>query len=93
MSEMEVHLLINGPVAGRVLRINTSLQVLEGAVLSDLLEAAEGQIGIDILTPLREGSEHPVILLSGENLELPTGLEQPLQDGDEVVVLQGIAGG
>jgi molybdopterin converting factor small subunit len=42
---------------------------------------------------LRKGSEHPVILLCGEYLELPTALDHPLKEGDEIVILQGIGGG
>ena len=90
---LEVHFSIHGLIAGQVLRLNTSVQLQEAATLTQLLEVVGPQIGIDILTLLREGSEHPVILLSGENLELPAGLEQRLQDGDEVVILQALAGG
>jgi sulfur carrier protein ThiS len=32
-------------------------------------------------------------LLCGEYLELPTALDHPLKEGDEIVILQGIGGG
>lgn len=90
---MDVHLSIHGPLAGRVIRMNTSVNLQDNATLTDLLEVVGRNIGVDLLTQLSEGNEFPVILLSGENLELPAGLKQPLQDGDEVAILQAIAGG
>ena len=90
---MEVHLSIHGPLAGRVIRMNTRVNLPDKATLTDLLEVVGQNIGVDILTQLHEGKEFPVILLSGENLELPAALEQQLQDGDEVAILQAIAGG
>ena len=90
---MEVHFSIHGPIAGRVLRLNSSVQLPEAVTLANLLEVVHPEIGVDLLTLLREGREHPVILLNGLNLELPSGLEQQLQNEDEVVVLQAIAGG
>ncbi len=90
---MEVQFSIHGPLAGRIIRMNTSVHLHDSATLTDLLEVVGQKIGVDILTQLSEGNEFPVILLSGENLALPAGLEQPLQDGDEVAILQAIAGG
>jgi molybdopterin converting factor small subunit len=90
---IDVQLSIHGPIAGRVLRLNTNVQLQNNATFAELLEVVEPQIGVDILTPLREDSYYPVILLNGENLEMPADLEQPLQDGDEVAILQAIAGG
>jgi molybdopterin converting factor small subunit len=91
---MEVQISIHGPLAGRVIRLNTRVTLPDDkATLTDLLVVVGQNIGVDILTQLDGGKEFPVILLSGENLELPAGLEQPLQDGDEVTILQAIAGG
>jgi len=90
---MEIQFSIHGPVAGRVIRMNTSVNLHDKATLTDLLEVVGNNIGVDILAQLSGGNEFPVILLSGENLELPAGLEQQLQDGDEVAILQAIAGG
>ena len=90
---MEVHFSIHGPLAGRVIRMNTSVNLQNNATLTDLLKVVGRNIGIDLLAQLSEGNEFPVILLSGQNLELPAGLEQSLQDGDEIAILQAIAGG
>ena len=90
---MEVRFSIHGPIAGRVLRLNTSVKLPKTANLEQLLEVVGLQNGIDILTLLRKGSERPVILRNGEYLELPAAFVQPLQDTDEVVILQAIAGG
>ncbi|PKO08482.1 MAG: hypothetical protein CVU40_15510 [Chloroflexi bacterium HGW-Chloroflexi-2] len=90
---MEVNLTIHGPIAGQVLRLNTSVQLQEQSTLAQLLKAARPQIGADLSAILRKGSEHPVILLCGEYLELPTALDHPLKEGDEIVILQGIGGG
>ena len=90
---MEVHFSIHGPLAGRVIRMNTSVNLHANATLTDLLKVVGKNIGVDLLTHLSEGNEFPVILLSGQNLELPAGLKQTLQDGDQVAILQAIAGG
>jgi molybdopterin converting factor small subunit len=90
---MKVNLSIHGPIAGQVLRLNSSVQLQEQATLAQLLEAARPQIGVDLSALLRDGNGHPVILLCGENLELPAALDHPLKEGDEVAILQGFAGG
>ena len=90
---MEIQFSIHGLLAGRVIRMNTNVNLPNKATVTDLLKVAGNNIGVDILAQLAGGKEFPVILLSGENLELPAGLEQPLQDGDEVTILQAIAGG
>jgi len=90
---MEIKLLIHGIFIGRVIRLNTSVQLQDTAIFTELLEAIRPQIGFDLLTRLKNGSENPVILLNGENLTLPNGLDQPLRNGDEVSILQAVAGG
>lgn len=90
---IKIHFSVHGLIAGKVLRLNTRVQLHENATLTELLEIVGPQIGVDILTPLKKGGENPVILLGGKNLELPAGLEQQLQDGDEIAILQALAGG
>ena len=90
---MEVNYSIHGLFGGRVIRLNTSVELQDRATFTELLHAIRPQIGFDLLSGLKNGSENPIILLNGENLALPNGLEQPLQDGDEVSVLQAVAGG
>jgi len=90
---MEINFLIQGLFMGRVIRLNTSVQLQDTATFTELLEAIRPQIGFDLLTRLKSGSENPVILLNGENLTLPNGLDQPLRNSDEVSILQAVAGG
>lgn len=90
---IEVNISIHGPIEDRVLRLNTAIKLQEPARLSELLVSVGTQIGIELLTVLREGQEHPVILLNGEHVDLPAGLDHPLHDKDQVAILQAIAGG
>ena len=90
---MEINFLFHGLFMDRVIRLNTSVQLQDTATFTELLEAIRPQIGFDLLTRLKNGSENPVILLNGENLTLPNGLDQPLRNGDEVSILQAVAGG
>lgn len=90
---MEVGLSVHGPLAGKVFRLDTTIQLQPGSTLADLLTEAGQQVGMDMLEIIREEISRPVVMLHGEALTMPDDLTHPLADGDEVVILQALAGG
>jgi molybdopterin converting factor small subunit len=84
---------IHGPLVGRVIRLDTVIRLKSGDTLADLLVEAGRQGGMDLRGIIREERARPVVMLHGESLTMPDDLERPLTDGDEVVILQALAGG
>ncbi|MDY7075525.1 MAG: hypothetical protein SXV54_01245 [Chloroflexota bacterium] len=90
---MEVDISVHGPMAGKVVRLDTTIRLKPGDTLARLLSKAGKQAGVNLLKIIRKGHVRPVVMLCGESLTLPDDLERPLAEGDKVTVLQALGGG
>ena len=91
---MKVHFLLKGYMLGTFLDHEFDMELPESTTLKQALRKAGKEHRIDFDRIL---DEHEVIresiLVSGERLQWPTGLERELKDGDSVYMLSPLAGG
>ena len=91
---MKVHFLLKGYMLGTFLDHEFDMDLPESATLKQALKKAGEERRIDFDRVLEE---HEVIresiLVSGERLQWPAGLERELKDGDSVYMLSPLAGG
>ncbi len=91
---MKVHFLLKGYVLGKFMDHEFDMELPEGTILRKALKKAgkERRVNFDRIL-----DEHEVIresiMLSGERLDWPSGLERELRDGDSVYMLSPLAGG
>lgn len=87
-----VRAVVLGMVDRRVVRFQGLVRVAAPAAVADGLKAAGRAAGIDLLAALRAGDQ-PVVLLDGARIDLPGGLDLPLEDGSSLSWLLPVAGG
>ena len=91
---MKVHFLLKGYVLGTFMDHEFDMELPEGTKLVQALKEAGKARRVDFDRVL---AEHEVIresiLVSGERLSWPEGLERRLKDGDSVYMLSPLAGG
>ncbi len=91
---MKVHFLLKGTMLGTFLDHEFDLDLPEGSTLRDELKRAGRARQVDFDRVMRE---HEVIresiLVSGDRLVCPQGLDRVLQEGDQVYMLSPLAGG
>jgi molybdopterin converting factor small subunit len=91
---MTVHFLLKGYMLATFMDHEFDMELAEGTTLRKALKRAgrERRVNFDRIL-----EEHEVIresiLLSGERLDWPSGLERELKDGDSVYMLSPLAGG
>lgn len=49
-------------------------------------------LGFDILQAIRRGAQ-PVIMINGNRVDLPAGLDADLEEGDQISVISPLGGG
>lgn len=91
---MKIHFLLKGYLLGTFLDHEFDLELPEGTTLGQALRKAAKDRRIDFDRVLEE---HEVIresiLVSGERVQWPSGLERELKDDDSVYMLSPLAGG
>ena len=91
---MKAHFLLKGYLLGTFLDHEFDLELPEGTTLKQALRKAGQARHVDFDRVLKE---HEVIresiLVSGERLQWPSGLERKLKDDDSVYMLSPLAGG
>jgi molybdopterin converting factor small subunit len=91
---VKVHFLLKGYMLGTFLDHEFDLELPEGTTLKEALRKAGRKRNVDFNRVLEE---HEVIresiLVSGERMPWPAGLDRALQDGDSVYMLSPLAGG
>lgn len=94
MRLLKVHFLLKGYMLGTFLDHEFDLELPERTTLKQALRKAGKERRIDFDRVL---DEHEVIresiLVSGERLPWPAGLERELKNGDSVYMLSPLAGG
>jgi len=92
---MNISVRVFGNLAGTLGRKHT-LELDQGAtvaILTNRLAQKAGQKRRGYLGDYKVGGEDLAILLNGRNIQLLSGVETELHDGDEVVILPPTAGG
>jgi len=91
---MTVHFLLKGYMLGTFMDHEFDMEVARGTTIREALKIAGRERRVDFDRVL---AEHEVIresiLLSGERLDWPSGLDRELKDGDSVYMLSPLAGG
>ncbi|MFQ5456859.1 MAG: MoaD/ThiS family protein [Myxococcota bacterium] len=91
---LKVHFLLKGYLLGTFLDHEFDMELPEGTTLMQALRKAGKERRVDFDRVLEE---HEVIresiLVSGERLAWPGGLERRLEEGDSVYMLSPLAGG
>ena len=91
---MTVHFLLKGYMLGTFLDHEFDMELPEGTTLKKALDKAGKKRGVDFDRVLEEHEViRETILLSGERLQWPGGLDRQLKDGDTVYMLSPLAGG
>jgi molybdopterin converting factor small subunit len=91
---LKVHFLLKGYVLDTFMDHEFDMELPEGTTLKEALRRAGRERQVDFDRVLRE---HEVIresiLVSGQRLQWPGGLERELKDDDSVYMLSPLAGG
>jgi len=92
---MNISVRVFGNLAGTLGRKHT-MELDQGATVATLtskIAERAGQKRQGYLGDYKVGGEDLAILLNGRNIQLLSGVETALHDGDEVVILPPTAGG
>ncbi|MDY6833390.1 MAG: MoaD/ThiS family protein [Chloroflexota bacterium] len=88
---MKVKIAIHGYLDRRFINLEKEVKIRDGSTAKDLFSKISKDIKVDVLEILTKGA--PVTMVNTERLEIPKDLSRKLVDGDEVVILQPLAGG
>ena len=88
---MKVSVVIHGFLEQRSIHVNRELKIKEGSTIKDALSKIGKKIKVDLLQLLSK--VNPVVMINNERAEIPKDLSRKLADGDEIVILQPLAGG
>ncbi len=92
---MNVHVRIFGDLAG-ILGRKHIMELDQGATVAALTNRIAERAGLKrqgYLGNYKVGGDDLAVLVNGRNIHLLNGVETPLHDGDEVVILPPAAGG
>lgn len=88
---MKVSVVIHGFLEHRSIHVSKDIKIKEGSTAEDALSKIGKKIRVDLLELVSK--VNPVIMVNNERLEIPKDLSLKLSDGDEITILQPLAGG
>ncbi|MDY6965557.1 MAG: MoaD/ThiS family protein [Halobacteriota archaeon] len=88
---MKVSVEIHGFLQKRSINVKKEFRIKEGSTTKDALSKVSKKLKVDLLELLTK--VNPVVMINNERMEIPEDLFLKLADGDEIVILQPLAGG
>jgi|GEM_PF-5111148 len=89
---LTVQATVLGVVGGRMVRWNGQINVKGPADVRRALAAVGRAAGVNLLKALTAGDQ-PALLLDGDRILFPSGLDQPVKQGSRLSWLMPMAGG
>lgn len=87
--------VVNGDLeieASEAARAGGAARAASPLTLKSALQEGGKALGFDILKAIRRGAQ-PVIMINGNRVDLPAGLDTGLQPGDQISVISPLGGG
>ena len=90
---MNIVVSIHGIFYGNSVRKDLEIKMKDGATLEKLLRKVGKKVKVNLIFLINKMDSIPIILINGNRIDFPYGLNIELKNLDEISILQSLGGG